>query len=319
MSHQALHPPIEPLSTGFLPVGDGHEIFWEQSGNPDGTPVLFLHGGPGAGASPTHRRFFDPRHYRILMFDQRGAGRSRPHAETRANTLGHLVADIETLRRHLGLGKWMLFGGSWGSTLALAYAQAHPARVTGMVVYGVCLLRRREIDWFLYAMGAVFPEEWDRFLAVIPEEERGDLLAAYHRRLTDPDPALHLPAARAWARYEGRCSTFRPQRTESGPEADRDSLALARLESHYFATQRLSPDDALLQGAGNLSGIPGIIVQGRYDMICPPVSAYELHRAWPGSELVMVPEGAHASSDPAMARALVDAADRLRRATNGEA
>jgi len=310
-----LYPPVEPLSTGWLEVGDGHRLYWEQSGNPDGLPVLFCHGGPGAGTTAVQRRFFDPARFRIILLDQRGCGRSTPLGAVTANSPDHLVADLEALRAHLGLPGWLLFGGSWGATLALAYAQRHPERVRGLVLRGVFLMRSVEIDWFLMRMGHVFPEAWTRFVTHIPEAERDDLLAAYDRRLKSPDRPTALAAARAWNAYEASCSAFRPSPAAAaagGLEPAERALALARIEAHFFRHCRFDPEDRLLREAGRLAGIPGIIVQGRYDMICPMASAWALHRAWPDSELQIVPDGAHASTETPMAAALVTAIDRFK-------
>ncbi len=237
-----LYPAIESRRGGFLEVGDGHRLYWEESGNPEGVPVVFLHGGPGAGASPVHRQFFDPAHYRIAIFDQRGAGRSTPLGSLEANTTAHLVADIERLRAHLGVERWIVFGGSWGSTLALAYAENHPERCLGLVLRGIFLGRPAEIEWFLYGIRQLFPEPWREFAHFIPEAERGDLLGAYHRRLVDPDPEVHLPAARRWSVYEGSCSTLAPNPALVADFAsDRVALGLARIEAHYFANHLFLP------------------------------------------------------------------------------
>ena len=235
LSRHDLYPPIEPYTTGMLPLDSHHTMYWEQSGNPQGVPIVFLHGGPGAGATPTHRRFFDPSFYRIIVFDQRGAGRSLPLGSLKDNTTRHLVADLETLRRHLAIGRWAVFGGSWGSTLALAYAEAHPERCRGLVLRGVFLCRQSEIDWFLRGMRTVFPEAWRAFAGFLPEAERDDLLGSYYRRLIDPSPSLHMPAARAWSTYEGACSTLLPSPdTVAAFGEDRMALGLARIEAHYF-------------------------------------------------------------------------------------
>ena len=288
-------------------------MYWEQSGRRDGAPVLFLHGGPGAGAKPDDRRFFDPSHYRIVIFDQRGAGRSRPLGAVAHNTTPHLVADIERLRRFLGVGRWIVFGGSWGSTLALAYAEAHPERCRALALRGVFLCRPREIDWFLNGMRRFFPEAWDAFANAVPRAERGDLLAAYRYRLDDTDPAVHMPAARAWSRYEGRCSTLRPSPgTVAEFERDELALGLARIEAHYFANRIFMPENALLDRAGRLRGIPGFIVQGRYDMVCPIASAADLAAAWPDAETIVCEDSGHSSSEPDIRRNLVAVMDRLR-------
>src|SRR5215467_7430599 len=252
-----LFPAIEPFASGMLPLDTGHSMYWEQSGNPRGMPVLFLHGGPGAGASPTHRRFFDPAFYRIVVFDQRGSGRSTPLGELTANTTAHLVADIERLRRLLEIDAWLVFGGSWGSTLALAYGEAHPERCLAFVLRGVFLCRQSEIDWFLYGMRTVFPEAWRNFSGFIPEKERGDLLEAYFRRLNDPNPAIHMPAARAWSTYEGACSTLLPSPdTVAAFGEDRMALGLARIEAHYFLNNVIPAERDLVSRVERLRRIP---------------------------------------------------------------
>lgn len=310
-----LYPHIAPYETGYLPVGDGHVIYWEQVGHPDGPAVLFLHGGPGAGAGTVHRRFFDPGFWRVVIFDQRGAGRSRPLGELAANTTATLIDDIETLRRHLGIDDWLLFGGSWGSTLALAYAQAHADRVRGLVLRGVFLGRASEVDWFLHGLAQFFPDAHHAFVSHLPEAERGDLLASYLRRLTDPDPQVHGPAARAWSTYEGSCSTLLP-----APEGvanfayDRASLGLARIEAHYFAHDLFLPRAGLLGGMDRIAHLPGEIIQGRYDMICPPVSAFELADAWPAARLNVIPAAGHSALEPGIRGALIAAVERFRQA-----
>ncbi|MBK1696768.1 prolyl aminopeptidase [Rhodovibrio salinarum] len=307
-----LFPSVHTQDQGQLPLDDRHTMYWETAGKPDGQPALFLHGGPGAGASADHRRFFDPEHYYTVLFDQRGAGRSTPLGETRDNTTQHLIQDIETLRQHLGIERWLLFGGSWGSTLALAYAQAHPERVTGLVLRGIFLGRRSEIRWFLTGMGAFCPEAWDRFASYIPEAERGDLLRAYCTRLDDPDPEIHVSAARAWSTYEGSCSTLLPSPETVAAFGDaRTALGLARLEAHYFAHNAFLEEGQLLRDAGRLHGIPGTIVQGRYDVICPPQSAWELKQAWPQAQHVIVPDAGHSAMEPGIRRALVAATQRM--------
>jgi len=275
--------------------------------------VIFLHGGPGAGATPTHRRFFDPVNYRIIIFDQRGAGRSTPLGELTDNTTRHLVADIEQIRRHFGIESWVVFGGSWGSTLALAYAEAHPARCRALILRGIFLCRQPEVDWFLYGMRKIFPEAWRNFAAAIPEAERGDLLTAYYRRLTDPLPAVHMPAARAWSIYEGACSTLLPSGdTVSAFGEERMALGLARIEAHYFAHEVLTGEDDLIARLGRIRAIPTTIVQGRYDMICPPRTAFELAAAWPSARLSIVPDAGHSALEPGIRRALVAAVERFR-------
>ena len=309
-----LFPAIEAVQSGMLPLGGGHVMYWEEAGNPDGLPVLFLHGGPGAGCTPAYRRFFDPAAYRILLFDQRGAGRSTPGAETQSNTMQHLIRDIETLRRHLSVDRWLVFGGSWGSTLALAYGEAHPERCLGFVLRGVFLGRRAEIDWFLHGMGTFFPEAHRAFLAPIPPEERGaGLLGAYHRRLTDPDPRVHLPAARAWSRYENACSALRPGPVDTAAVAgDRAALSLARLEAHYFMNGLFLRDGQLLDDLHRIHGLPATIVQGRYDVVCPIATADELARAWPGADYVPVPEAGHSAMEFGIRSALVAATERMK-------
>ncbi|MDE1969203.1 MAG: prolyl aminopeptidase [Alphaproteobacteria bacterium] len=314
IGRQDLFPPIEPYQNGMLPLDGVHTMYWEQSGNPTGLPAVFLHGGPGAGATPTHRRFFDPAIYRIVVFDQRGAGRSTPLGETQDNTLRHLVADIERLRVHLGIERWLVFGGSWGSTLALAYAEAHPDRCSGLVLRGIFLCRQSEIDWFLYGMRAVFPEAWRNFSSFIPEAERSDLLAAYMRRLMDPTPSVHMPAARAWSTYEGVCSTLLPSPdTVAAFGEDRMALGLARIEALYFRHHVIKPANDLVARVGCIREVPAVIVQGRYDMVCPVISADELHRAWPEAQYVVVPDAGHSAMEPGIRAELVAATERMKR------
>lgn len=308
-----LFPDIGPYETGYLPLTGGHVMYWEQVGNPRGRPVLFLHGGPGAGAGTVHRRFFDPHYWRIVIFDQRGAGRSRPLGELEHNTTTDLVADVEVLRKHLGIDRFLLFGGSWGSTLALAYAQSHPARVSGAVLRGVFLGRKQEVDWFLYGMQVVFPEAHAAFVNFLPEEERDDLLAGYLRRLTHSDPAIHMPAARAWSIYEGTCSTLLPSpETVTGFSQDRTALGLARIEAHYFANELFLPAKGLLSRMNRITDIPAEIIQGRYDMICPPVSAFDLAEHWRNARLTIVPDAGHSALEPGIRRALIAAVERFR-------
>jgi proline iminopeptidase len=311
MIRQDLFPPIEPYASGMLRLDGLHSMYWEQSGNPHGVPAVFLHGGPGAGATSTHRRFFDPDVYRIVIFDQRGAGRSTPLGATVDNSLAHLVADMEMLRVHLGIERWLLFGGSWGSTLALAYAETCPARCAAMVLRGIFLCRRSEIDWFLYGMRTVYPEAWRAFSGHLPEAERGDILAAYLRRLGDPDPAVHLAAARAWSSYEGSCSTLLPSPdTVAAFGEERMALGLARIEAHYFRHHLIPADRDLVAGVDRIRNIPATIVQGRYDMVCPIVSADELARAWPEAEYIVVPDAGHSAMEPGIRAALVAAIER---------
>ncbi|MFN3545617.1 MAG: prolyl aminopeptidase [Thiobacillus sp.] len=308
----ALYPPIEPYAAGMLETGGVHRIYWETSGNPQGLPVLFVHGGPGAGTTPAQRRFFDPARYRIVLFDQRGCGRSTPHGELSDNTTPHLIADMEALRTLLGVDRWLVFGGSWGSTLALAYAEAHPERCLGLVLRGIFLCRKSEIDWFLYGIRAFFPEAQRQLAGFIPEAERGDLLGAYHRRLIDPDPAVHQPAAFHWATFEAACSTLLPN-----PElvaafgSDKTALSLSRIEAQYFVHDIFLPDNSLLANVDRIRHLPGIIVQGRYDAVCPIVTADELARSWSEARYVIVPDAGHSAFEPGIARELVAACDRF--------
>lgn len=307
-----LYPPLSAYDSGWLDVGDGHEIWWEACGNPLGRPALFLHGGPGGACQPDHRRLFDPAHYCIVLFDQRGAGRSRPKSLLEANTTGHLVADIEKLRVKMGFADWLILGGSWGAALALAYAEAHPRRVRALVLRGLFTARASEIDW-LYKFGAsqLFPEAWAKFFETIPADERDDLVVAYHRRLTGPDEAQRRDAARAWCAWESELLTLmpRPQRYIAPGEGD---IALARIEAHYFVNGSFMREGELIANADRISHIPGIIVQGRYDVITPPATAYELTRSWPAAKLRIVPDGGHATSEPGIVAALVEATDQFR-------
>ena len=308
-----LYPDLEPHDFGLMKLDGRHTMYWEVSGNPQGVPALFLHGGPGAGSSPQHRRFFDPAFYRIVVFDQRGAGRSKPLGELVDNTAPDLVDDIERLRRHLKIDNWLVFGGSWGSTLAIAYAEAHPENCRGLVLRGIFLCRKSEIDWFLYSLRTFFPEAWREFCSVIPERERKDLLTAYYRRLTDPDPRVHMPAARAWSIYEGSCSTLLPSpATVAYFAADNVALGLARIEAHYFMHDIFMPPNALLENVRRLAHIPGIIIQGRYDAVCPIVTADDLHRAWPEAEYIVAPGAGHSAFEPGIRSELVQACERMK-------
>lgn len=312
MTQADLYPPHEPYDGGFLDVGDGHKLYWECSGRQDGAPILFLHGGPGAGASPAHRRFFDPAFYRLVSFDQRGCGRSSPHAELRANTTDHLIADIEALRAHLGVERWAVFGGSWGATLGLRYAQTHRDAVAALILRGVFLGRWREIEWFLYGIGRFFPEAAEAFRNHLPEAERHDLLSGYYNRLNDPDPAIHGPAAQVWARYEAACSCLFPPRDLAPAVDPHAAIAIARLESHYFINRLFMEEDVVLSEANRLKGLHGVIVQGRYDMICPLESAMTLSRAWPDASLKISPDSGHAAMEPGLRRGLVGAVEALK-------
>ncbi len=308
-----LYPALVANRTGRLALDGLHTMYWEESGNPRGVAAVFLHGGPGGGSSPDHRRFFDPAFYRIVIYDQRGAGQSTPLGEITDNTTAHLIADLERLREHLRVERWLVFGGSWGSTLALAYAEAHPTRVLALVLRGIFLCRPLEIQWFLYQMRFLFPEAWRGFAEFLPERDRGDLLAAYYRRLTDPDPKVHMPAAHAWSRYEGLCSTLLPDpQLVAHFDDDAVALAIARIEAHYFAHHIFLPDNALLDNIERIRHLPCAIVQGRYDVVCPIVSADELHRAWPEADYVVVPDAGHSAREPGVARELVEATDRMR-------
>jgi proline iminopeptidase len=308
-----LYPPIDPYASGMLRLDDRHAMYWEECGNPNGVPVVFLHGGPGAGATAAHRRFFDPAFYRIVIFDQRGAGRSTPHGELTDNTTPLLVADMEALRRHRGIERWVVFGGSWGSTLALAYAETHPARCRALILRGIFLCRKSEIDWFLCGMRTIFPEAWRAFAGHLPEAERGDLLGNYFKRLVHPDAAVHLPAARAWSTYEGACSTLLPSpETVSAFGEDRMALGLARIEAHYFRNDIFLPENSLLANVGRVRAIPGFIVQGRYDMVCPIETADALAQAWPEAQYNIVPDAGHSAMEPGIRAGLVAAMERAK-------
>lgn len=318
------YPAIEPYATGTLDVGEGQLLFWEEVGNPDGKPVVFLHGGPGGGCLPAHRRMFDPRAYRIVLFDQRGCGRSTPHvadgADLSVNTTDRLVADIETLRTALDVDRWQVFGGSWGSTLALSYARAHPQRVTELVLRGIFLCRPSEIDWF-YRGGAshLFPDHWERYLEPLRtadgdrvDEPGYDHVSAYHRLLHCGDPRTEIAAARAWTRWESATSTLLPQPAADSKEDDRFALAFARIENHYFFHDAFLRDEPLLDSVAAFRDIPAVIVHGRYDVVCPVTSAWELHAEWPGSELHIVDDAGHAMAEPGITHHLIGATDRFR-------
>lgn len=313
-----LYPPIEPYDAGHVDVGDGQRVYWETSGNPAGRPVLFVHGGPGGATGPLQRRFFDPERYRIVLFDQRGCGRSAPHiadgADLSVNTTDRLIADIEQLRELLGVERWLVFGGSWGSTLSLAYAQAHRERVAGLILRGIFLVRRSEIDYYYNGgPGRLFPEQWEKLLAQLPEEERGsDLVEGYHRLLHSDDEETATNAAVAWSSWEAATSYLLPRPDQVAQNEDsRFALAFAKIENHYFRNGGFLRENQLLDDAHLLGGIPGVIVQGRYDVVCPAISAWELHRAWPDSELIVVDDAGHSASEPGIVHHLIEATDRF--------
>lgn len=312
MKRRELYPPIEPLQTGRLKADEIHTLYWEVSGNPQGLPVLFLHGGPGAGTQALHRRFFDPKHWRIILFDQRGAGRSTPLGETRNNTTAHLIADIEKLRETLDVKRWHVFGGSWGSTLALAYAETYPERCLGLILRGICLLESHEVEWFLYGLRQIFPEAWENFAGLVPVEERDDLLGAYLKLMNDENPNIRQRACQAWSGYESACSTLLPNPDFIPQDDGRRATGIARLESHYFCYNQFKPETALTDNIGRIRNIPAVIVHGRYDMICPVANAYKLHKAWPEAEFIIVPDAGHAAMEPGIRGVLVEATDRFR-------
>jgi proline iminopeptidase len=312
---RTLYSEIEPYDHGMLPVSPVHTLYYEQCGNPQGTPAVFLHGGPGGGLIPDYRRYFDPQAYRIVLFDQRGAGRSTPHASLEENTTWHLVADIEKLREHLGIDSWLVFGGSWGSTLSLAYAETHPERVRALALRGIFLCRRSEIRWF-YQHGAseIFPDRFEDYISIIPEEERGDVVAAYYRRLTSEDEAVRLAAARAWSTWEGGTLKLIPDaKLIADFDAPHKALSLARIECHYFMNDAfMESENQLVANVGRIRHIPAVIVQGRYDVVCPARSAWDLHKAWPEADLRIIPDAGHAASEPGIVDALVEATDRFK-------
>ena len=309
----SLFPAIEPYLRGMLQVDELHTVYWEESGNPQGQPVLFLHGGPGAGTSPVHRQFFDPEHYRIVLFDQRGAGKSIPLGEYRQNTTQLLIDDIEKIRQMLAIDQWLVFGGSWGSTLALAYGEAFPERCLGFILRGIFLCTRSEVDWFVNGMKWFYPEVHQRFAEGVPVEERADLLQAYVRRLFCDDPAVYIEAARNWSRYEGSCLFLQPQAAAiENFESDAVSLGIGRLEAHYMMNGAFMEEDQLVSNIDKIRHLPAVIVQGRYDVICPPVSAYRLHQAWPEAKFHLVGDAGHAAMEPGIAHCLVRATEQFR-------
>jgi proline iminopeptidase len=308
----ALYPECMARASGMLALDARHTMHWEECGNPQGVPLVFVHGGPGGGSLPHHRRFYDPSFWRIVLYDQRGAGRSTPVADVVDNTTQHLVGDLERLRAHLGIERWVHFGGSWGSTLALVYAQTHPERVLGLVLRGVFLASRGEVDWFIDGMRRFFPEAWREFTHFLPPRERSDVLASYYRRLTDPDPRIHATAAQAWDRYESTCSTLLPKPSGTTRlEGDTGALAIARIEAHYFVHDSFLAPNQILDAISRVLDLPCTIVQGRYDVICPPSAAAALARAWPTAEYIVVPDAGHSVREPGTTRELVAAVQRM--------
>ncbi len=311
-----LYRAIEPYDHGFLPPDGDHVIYYEQCGNPEGKPAVFVHGGPGGGGDSNARRFFDPKRYRIIVLDQRGAGRSKPHAHLEDNTTAHLIADMERLREQLGIEQWLLFGGSWGSTLSIAYAEAHPERVSELVVRGVFMLRRKEIKWF-YQHGAslIYPDQWQHFIAPIPPEERDDLLGAFHRRLTGDDKEVIVEAACAWSLWEGATSFLLPKPAHTLPFDETEfAIALARIETHYFMNGGfLESEGQLLEEVDRIRGIPGVIVQGRYDVVCPMDTAWELATRWPEADFRIVDDAGHSAYEPGIMHELICATDEFAR------
>lgn len=316
MTNYELYPETEPFNTGMLPVSDLHTLYYEEVGQPDGAPILYLHGGPGAGSGPKARQYFDPSFYRAVLYDQRGCGKSTPHAELRENTTWDLVEDIEKLRVHLGIDKWVVFGGSWGSTLAVAYAVTHPEHVLGLILRGIFLGRPFEVDWFYNGgTGLYYPEAYEKFLAVIPEDERDDMVTSYYKRLTSEDPAVRLEAAKAWSVWEGSVSQLIPDTENLDEFEDPEfALAVARIECHYFTNHLfLEDENELLTKSYDLESIPATIVQGRYDMLCPPVSAWQLKEAMPHAELYMVPDAGHATREPGILHRLLEATEKYKK------
>lgn len=312
-SENILFPSIEPHRTGMLEVDNIHSIYWEECGNPKGVPVVFLHGGPGSGSKPDHRRFYDPEFYRIIVFDQRGAGRSKPHAELKNNSPMHLVADMEKLREFLNIKKWLLFGGSWGSTLAILYGETHPDRCLGFVLRGIFLMRPQEIDWLLSGVRNFLPEVWERFSNYIPESERKDLLKAYYVRLTNPDSAIHMPAAKMYSHTEGEMLSLLPNpKLVESFEENSVALSLARMETEYMTHHRHILGDKLLENISRIHHLPAFIIQGRYDLCTPPVTAYALSKVWPKAELIMLPDAGHSASEPSISRELVKSVEKFK-------
>ena len=310
---RTLYPEIEPFASGMLDVGDGHQVYWERVGTKGAKPAVFLHGGPGGAISPSHRRLFDPKLYDVILFDQRGCGKSTPNASLEANTTWHLVADIERLRDLAGFDKWLVFGGSWGSTLALAYAETHPGRVSELVVRGIYTLTRAELDWYYqFGVSEMYPDKWERFLAPIPEDERGDMMGAYRKRLVGSDRQKQVEAAKAWSIWEGETITLLPEPATSDPFAQDDyALAFARIENHYFVHAGWLEEGQILRDAYKLKDIPGAIIHGRYDMPCPAKYAWQLHKAWPKADFHLIEGAGHAYSEPGILDSLIRATDKF--------
>ena len=312
---RTLYPDIQPYESGHLDTGDGHQIYWEICGNPKGKPAVFLHGGPGSACSPKHRSLFDPERYRVLLFDQRGCGRSKPHASLDNNTTWHLVADIERLRTLMGVEQWLVFGGSWGSTLALAYAQKHPERVSELVLRGIFMLSQFELSWFYQGgASAIFPDHWENYIAAIPVEERADLIQAFYKRLTSDDRATRVAAARAWSIWEAATSYLHVNEEQLHKWGEEEfAIAVARIECHYFVNRGfLKSEDELLRNVKGIRKIPAVIVQGRYDVVCPMQTAWSLHRAWPEAEFRVVPDAGHSAFEPGNTHELIKATDKFR-------
>ena len=308
-----LFPPTTPYSSGFLAVDDIHNLYWEQSGNPDGVPIVLLHGGPGAGASPTHRRFFDPDHYRIVIFDQRGSGRSTPTGSLENNTREFLVQDIETLRKHLQIERWHLFGGSWGSTLAMSYAAEYPQHCISMIMRGIFLCEQEEVDWFLNGMRTIFPEAWEQFASFVDEDKQDNLLDEYYDALTGTDQKRQIQAAIGWSLYEGACSLLLPNyETITTQEQKNQAIALARIEAHYFKNEVIPKENSLLNHVDTFRKIPTTIIQGRYDVICPIATAHTLHQAWPEADYIVVPDAGHSALDPSLRSRLMEATEHAK-------
>ena len=313
MKRRELFAPIEPYQTGRLKVSELHDLYWETSGNPKGTPVVFLHGGPGAGTQGTHRRFFDPKYWHIILFDQRGSGKSTPHGEVAENTTALLVDDIEKLRETLGIDRWHVFGGSWGSTLALTYAETHPTRVLGLILRGICLMEPWEINWFLYGMATVYPDAWEAFASLIPANEQNNLLDAYLKLMNDPNPNIRVRAYAAWSQYESTCSTLLPNPdVQANHDDGKRAASISRLEAHYFKHNLFTPETQLIDNVDRIRHIPGVIVHGRYDMVCPVANAFKLHKAWPEADFIVVPNAGHSAMEPGIRSALIEATDRFK-------